>query len=365
MRKSKRILSVALSFMFVMSVTVPPAFAENSSSISPDLIKAQQIIEKVKGSNYTTSDISANDIQLMLSKGGKEGQQTLDQLLSHAKPIDKGVSQNDEYLAESKVISKHSKKKYSYLHTVGTSTETYVDDSQFSDKPSFSDSLANESNNAMLTSYPTNWYEQSPQSYENTRSTCKLLVLAENGNHVGSGFLLYGSHVGTAGHCLYDPKDLGGWAKSVIVIPSYTNGSYPYGSAASTSLETGGNWHDNNDMSDDWGIVHLNTAFTIGHLSLTAPGDSIQGWTVRDQGYPGDSSYLYLQNCNVDAVNSSRIISTSQQSIGGMSGGPCLESQNRIIGIIHGYWTSGPNTGDSVVVKLDNWICNKMNSYRD
>lgn len=53
----------------------------------------QKIIDKAKKSNYITTDISASDICLMLKEGRKEGQQTFEELIRHAKPVPLGAIQ--------------------------------------------------------------------------------------------------------------------------------------------------------------------------------------------------------------------------------------------------------------------------------
>jgi len=58
---------------------------------------------------------------------------------------------------------------------------------------------------------------------------CKLYAKGANGlTYVGSGWLIDGDKVITAGHCVYSKRS-GGWKKSIIVIPGKSGMTEPHG----------------------------------------------------------------------------------------------------------------------------------------
>lgn len=217
--------------------------------------------------------------------------------------------------------------------------------------------------------YPYYWYESSPQSYGNTRSTCKLTIVTNSGStYSGSGFLIANQYVGTAGHCLYDDDyGSGNWCSYVIVTPS-SNGSStpaPYGTRTSTNHEVGGNWADHFQTDDDWGVIKLNSSFSIGYMGMWNTGTNIVNWGTRAQGWRSANNNLYLCKGSVTSV-SGRIVNVSQTIYPGMSGGPLLEDGDSIIGFVRGYTYTGTNHGYGAgqIIRLDDWLFNKMTSYQ-
>lgn len=172
--------------------------------------------------------------------------------------------------------------------------------------------------------------------------------------------MISNSNVGCAGHSLYN-SDFGSgkWISYVVVIPAKSANNSPYGQAVSTKHEVGGNWADHGDETDDWGVITLDRSFSIGYMGLMAPGNNIVGWQVRAQGYPDDATQMYLISDNV-LTATDRYLTFKQKVRPGMSGGPCIEGRNYIIGIIHAHTSSGT----SYIVKFDDWLFNKMSSYR-
>ncbi|MHB1559147.1 MAG: trypsin-like serine peptidase [Isosphaeraceae bacterium] len=101
-------------------------------------------------------------------------------------------------------------------------------------------------------------------------------------SYVGTGFLVDGSHVLTAGHLVYDFDD-GGFAMRITVIPDLYGSSEPFGQATMTGERTTSTWQ----------------AFSAAHPDLTATDAQDVGlitldWPIGDAA--GFISYGYSDN---------------------------------------------------------------------
>lgn len=198
------------------------------------------------------------------------------------------------------------------------------------------------------------------------RNTVKLLIKGrDNKNYIGSGFMIGPNSVATSGHCVYNTS-WNGWAKEITVIPALKGTSQPYGSAVSYKLECGGNWLNNNDNQDDWGIIRIkaNLGNSTGWLGLRWQSASYNGETVRAVGYPGeDGTYMYYGDGKVNS-SSKRTLSGNWDISGGQSGGPVQKYYSST-----GYTAIGINRGGSSTysdcLRIDEWVYNKLISYRD
>jgi len=86
------------------------------------------------------------------------------------------------------------------------------------------------------------------------------------------------SLVWTAGHCVVDGKI---WDSNFAFVPSYSNGSRPYGTWYSRQLTTTSGWYNNRDFSQDVG------AATMARLS---------GWRITD--YLGGQGITWNASAN-------------------------------------------------------------------
>lgn len=124
-------------------------------------------------------------------------------------------------------------------------------------------------------------------------------------SYVGTGFLVDGSHVLTAGHLVYDFDD-GGFALRITVIPDLFGFSEPFGQATMTGERTTSTWqafsaaHPDLTASDaqDVGLISLDRPIgdTAGFLSY-GYSDNLsiyKSGTVFDTaGYPADPASGY------------------------------------------------------------------------
>lgn len=82
--------------------------------------EVQQIITKIKESNYTMSGLTSEELQLLLTKGGEEGRITLNRIMENAKPVP------GEATPDSQTVLPPSQ-NYSYQKDLTTSQESRID----------------------------------------------------------------------------------------------------------------------------------------------------------------------------------------------------------------------------------------------
>jgi len=123
-------------------------------------------------------------------------------------------------------------------------------------------------------------------------SIVKLFIIAGDGTQfIGTGFIIDGSHILTAGHCVY-MHDHGGWALSIEVVPAFDGGYDPFYHAWTTSMTVNGWWYDYGWYTNDFAILTLdrNVGFFTGWMGLeyAEPSASIYTDILNTAGYPGD-----------------------------------------------------------------------------
>ena len=224
------------------------------------------------------------------------------------------------------------------------------------------------------TIFNDNWQPINPATGGQYRNTVYLDIATNNGRYRGTGFMIGPNTVATCGHCIYSTEyGSGRWATSVTVTPAKAGSSSPYGQAISTSYEVGGNWANNEDETDDWGIIRLNTNIgnNVGWLGLRWQSNSYNGTSVDVNGYPkledsngNEIKIMYHAWGTVTASYDRMLRSTNINNLGGMSGGPMY-----IYSSEYGYqaiaFTRGENPNFNAYVRIDEWIFNKFKSYRD
>lgn len=192
------------------------------------------------------------------------------------------------------------------------------------------------------------------------RMICALEITSRNGLvYVGTGWLAAARTVITAGHCVFDPIDLGGWAKSIRVIPGRDDDEAPFGSVTSSSFSTTDNWLASQDPDFDYAAIHLDIdlgskvgTFGIGVL----PDAELTNRLVNVSGYPvspGNGRQQYFHANRVKAVTSRRVF-YDVDTIGGQSGSPVWtylddDSEVPIVVAIHAYGVGGVPANLSVV----------------
>lgn len=156
----------------------------------------------------------------------------------------------------------------------------------------------------------------------------------------------------TAAHCLYGT---GGWAKNIVFVPRYSQGSRPYGAWTVRYMYVDSRWKKNRDPDLDFGFAAVATnnsrriADVVGSNRLVTD----QGYTnnVRVIGYPM-KKYASIDKpiyCDVTAHKAFKyqIMFDCNGFYGGTSGSPWIKNYNTttrrgdVLGVIGGYEEGG------------------------
>jgi len=115
---------------------------------------------------------------------------------------------------------------------------------------------------------------------------------------LGTGWLLGGNKVLTAGHCVFHKK-YGGWATSIAVTPgnSVENPNVsasdfaPFGTYDAVAIQATREWVEDTNITMDVGIIHITDpiADRLGHfgIHISDTGADMVDQYVRVSGYPG------------------------------------------------------------------------------
>lgn len=356
----KKGVSCLLTITLIGIMGMSPALWASAAE-SSDYAQAQSIIQRLDhAENLQSVQISAQEVQLLLQAGGKKGKECIQKLFDSALPVPEPPenAQSTASQTENQEIN-----RYALRHNT-ISDETELLDSTL--MTPYYDTSTMPMNGASVphlsSARASSWYEGSPSSFDNTRPTCKLFLYTDKGNFYGSGFLVGQSRVATAAHNIYNPAFADDkWVDSILIIPSYSTAdpNGPYGYAASTSVAVSSAWMPGStgNYMQDYGVIHINKSFTFPVFSCLIPGNSINGWWVRAQGYPGSSGNMYLVSGNIESNASTSFIMSGEQ-LSGSSGGPVLDARYYCIGII-----SRGGDGRTQAVKFTDSILNNIMSW--
>ena len=136
------------------------------------------------------------------------------------------------------------------------------------------------------------------------RTACKLFMKFPNGNYIGSGIMIGGKYVLTAGHCVYYAP-AGGWAQSIEVIPGWvgTTNYKPFGSAYMTHCQSFTGWTVSGNYEHDVAIIRMDRyiGYSSGWLSYWNYPSNV-GATMYTAGYPSDLAGGLRMYYDYDAV---------------------------------------------------------------
>lgn len=171
-------------------------------------------------------------------------------------------------------------------------------------------------------------------------------------NYVCSGAVVNSegkSTVWTAGHCVYDYADGDTmtkprvWDTNFVFVPSYSNGSAPYGYWYSRSLTTMNSWINSRDFTQDNGAAFMNRNY--GYRIADYLGSQGLAWNQSasyyanafgyPQAYPFNGAYL-VKATGYTAASGNTIYMYSGLT-GGSSGGPWLRNYDGNYGQINGH----------------------------
>lgn len=363
----KRILSLFIAVVLVAAFSAPQALDQGANAGNRDvprdvLVTIQKFYSCEPGK--FPDDVSDEDWDRLLEYGGDAATELFYYIAQHATPSEGRVTITD---AEFDELTKDSSEPYipangpvSYDPLSGEVAQedvSHIDELVEPPQPTEGNSQNNheydQEPEIRPNEYPYFWNEPNPQNYLNTRTTFKLIFRSQGALWVGSAFKINSQSLATAGHNLYIPGD--GWSQDMVIIPSWRLDApqEPYGRAQWTRSTVGGDWFANGDVNDDWGIINVRDANIVpGRLLMRGVGSSsLNGQWTRGQGYIGllgGNVDMRLVAGNVTSTGR-RIVRVQRQYAGGMSGGPVIDRNDRIIGIVN---------NEKGFIKLDDWIYN-------
>jgi V8-like Glu-specific endopeptidase len=206
---------------------------------------------------------------------------------------------------------------------------------------------------------------------------CALAIEGPWGNFVGTGWLVGPRTVITAGHCVFEPTQMGGWAKTITLTPGANGAQAPYGSRTATRFESTNRWIQAQEQDFDMGVIHLDEPFEqdLGSFGVAAmPDDALVNYMVNVSGYPGDKGgreQWWARN-RIRGLTQRRIY-YDVDTMGGQSGAPVfiVEKEGaapKVVGIhaygvggskpgtIQGEVNSAPRISPEVVALIQGWI---------
>ena len=97
----------------------------------------------------------------------------------------------------------------------------------------------------------------------------RLICALEISGPSGGGLIGTGWYVGrrtliTAGHCVYDPDAIGGWATEIVVTPGRDGDRRPFGSQAATRFSAHEKWISDLEQDFDVAAIHLDEPLEDG-----------------------------------------------------------------------------------------------------
>ena len=204
------------------------------------------------------------------------------------------------------------------------------------------------------TAVPQTSYPNYPYYHPVARTNGKVFFTRGGANYVCSGTIVNSegkSLIWTAGHCLVDSKV---WNSNTVFVPSYKNGSRPYGTWTARTLTTNSAWYYNRDFRQDNGAatVYRNFGYRIADY-LGAQGltwnQTPNFYTYAfgyPQGYPYNGQNLTLAAGSTYNAGNGTIYMWSGMT-GGSSGGAWYRNFNGNWGSVNGHndfiYTSSPN----------------------
>jgi glutamyl endopeptidase len=207
------------------------------------------------------------------------------------------------------------------------------------------------------------------------RRICALRMQAPNGSpFIGTGWLAGPRTVITAGHCVYDNVEMGGWAVQIELRAGQNDDAMPFGVVSSRKFEAHKKWIESRNADYDIGCIHLAEPLgdQVGWFGIAAlPAAELQGYLVNIAGYPGDrgnGKQLYFHKDRVLRVTPRRI-DYQVDTYGGQSGSPAWVYQQEggpplVVGV-HAYGTGAslPGIEANSAPLIDNDILDLIRSW--
>ena len=203
------------------------------------------------------------------------------------------------------------------------------------------------------TAIPQTDYPNYPYYHPVARTNGKVFFTRGGANYQCSGTIVNSegkSLIWTAGHCVVDGKV---WDSNFTFVPSYSNGSRPYGTWTARTLTATSAWYNNRNFSQDNGAATLyrNFGYRIADY-LGAQGltwNQTANFYAHAYGYPAGYPYngQYLTHAAGSTGNAGNgTIYMYSGLTGGSSGGAWLRNFDGNWGWVNGHndfiYTSSP-----------------------
>jgi V8-like Glu-specific endopeptidase len=207
------------------------------------------------------------------------------------------------------------------------------------------------------------------------RMICSLSIQGPNGNFIGTGWFAGPKTIITAGHCIYETRQMGGWASQIRVFPGRDGDILPY-QTVSQRFEVPEEWVESGGTNPDYdyGVIHLDEPLgdKTGWFSIAVGSDDqLSGVLANLSGYPGDykwgGRYQLFHSDKVSTVLSNRFFYTID-TFGGQSGTPVWIKLNdgnlQVVGI-HTYGIGLNNNNQNSATRITSIILNDIKKWRD
>ena len=191
------------------------------------------------------------------------------------------------------------------------------------------------------------------------RMICALEIESQNGSaFVGTGWFAGPRTVITAGHCVFDPVELGGWAKKITVVPGRNVDKKPFDERILVVVL------DDRPLAGSAGRglrlrrdspVERSRRVRRQLLGRRAAGQALKNRLVNVSGYPfepGEGKAQYFHANRVKALTGRRLF-YDIDTMGGQSGSPVWAyeegSDVPVVVAIHAYGVGGVPANLNVV----------------
>lgn len=188
------------------------------------------------------------------------------------------------------------------------------------------------------------------------RMIASLRLVVGEKYFIGTGWFAGPRTLITAGHCVHDHRDFGGWVDSVEVSPGRNDEETPFDEVSATKVASLKGWVENADPDQDIGCIQLDQPLgdRVGWLPVAAyPDERLIDREVGISGYPKDRGQGRIQyfDANLIAHVDKHRLYYAVDTSRGQSGAPVWlprgpDDLPHVVGV-HAYGVSDPRGGVS------------------